>query len=113
VETANQQYHLILADIAMAAAIKTYDRDYEPAAGGAAYHPGSIRDGWLGRTSDGGLRRHVTAMATAGVASLAGMPPERLGSAAAAYGVPLDPDLVSRIAEHFSAKRDAVLTYRR
>ena len=52
-------------------------------------------------------------MATAGVASLVGMPPEQLGSAATAYGVPLDADLVSRIAEHFSAKRDAVLTYRR
>ncbi len=112
-ETANQQYHLILADIAMAAAIKTYDRDYEPSSSGGAYHPGSIRDGWLGRTSDDGLRRQVTAMATAGVASLAGLPPEQLGSAAAAYGVPLDPDLVLRIAEHFSSKRDAVLTYRR
>ena len=112
-ETANQQYHLILADIAMAAAIKTYDRDYKPSSSSEAYRPGSIRDSWLGQTLDDGLRRQVTAMATAGVASLAGTPPEQLGSAAAAFGIPLAPDLVSRIAEHFSAKRDAVLTYRR
>ena len=50
VEAANQQYHLILADIAMAAAIKTYDRDYKPPPASEAYRPGSIRDRWLGQT---------------------------------------------------------------
>ena len=39
VETANQQFHLILADIAMAAAIKTYDRDYEPSAAARPISP--------------------------------------------------------------------------
>ena len=77
-----------------------YDRDYRPSASGEAYRPGSIRDGWLGRTfGRRTAQRQVTAMATAGVASLAGLPPEQLGSAAAAYGVPLDPDLVLRIAD--------------
>ena len=38
--SANQRYHLMLADIAMAAAIKTFDPDYA-IAGGERHAPGS------------------------------------------------------------------------
>ena len=38
--SANQRYHMVLADIAMAAAIKTFDPDYA-IAGGERHAPGS------------------------------------------------------------------------
>ena len=99
--------------IAMAAAIRIYDRDYRIAVEQAAYVPAAIRDAWLERTSDLGLHRRVTALANAGVGSLQGLPAYRLAAAAVAHGVPLPPDLAERMAEHFAGKREAVLTYDR
>ena len=109
--TANQLYHLILADIAMAGAIK--------ACGGsvtlseADYEPGSLRDRWLANATDAGLRARVTAMASAGVGSLSGMEGERVLAAAESYGVPLKATVAEAIAEHFANKREALLTYNR
>jgi hypothetical protein len=111
--TTNQSFHLILADIAMAAAIRVYDREHPLAVADDSYRPGCIRDGWLDRTSDQNLRQKVTAMATAGMGSLQRMPAEELVFAAQAYGVPLGGGLAESLMEHFSNKRDAVLTYRR
>ena len=111
--TDNQRYHLILADIAMAAAIRTHDCGSAVTVGAEDYSPASIRDSWLAGNQDPALRRRVTAMATAGVASLQGVTAERLATAAQTYGVPLAPGLAEQMVEHFAAKRDAVLTYDR
>ncbi len=110
--SANQRYHLILADIAMAAAIASCGGAVEPE-DRANYAPGSLRDRWLARTSESSLRRRVSAMATAGVASLQSMPAERLAAAAAAWGVPFGENLAEQMADHFETKRDALLTYSR
>ena len=111
--TANQTYHLILADIAMAAAIRIYDRNHHMVVGADTYRPGCIRDAWLEQAGDLHLRQKVTAMAKAGLGSLQTMPAEELVFAAQAYGVPLGGGLAESLMEHFSNKRDAVLTYRR
>lgn len=111
--TSNQTYHLILADIAMAAAIKVFDRDHAVAVGHEDYRPGYVRDFWLGQAASDQLRQRVTAMANAGMGSLQAMPAEDLYFAAQAYGVPLEETVAASMAEHFSDKRDAVLTYRR
>ena len=51
--TANQYFHMLLGDIAMCMAIKTYDKDYRLQAGPAdAYVPGSLRDAWLEQVQD-------------------------------------------------------------
>ncbi|MDQ0505129.1 head completion/stabilization protein [Xanthobacter agilis] len=108
--TENQRFHLLLADIAMAAAIRgcnssfTLDGDYTP---------GTLRDTWLAATSDDGLKKRVMALANAGFASLQGVPAEQITKAATAYGIPVDDTLAQEIAGHFSAKREAVLRYRR
>ncbi len=109
--TENQQYHMILADIAMMAAIMTYDRDAASGTG-ADYAPGSIREGWLARTGDPALRNRVNAMATAGLASLQGMGAAQLAAAAKSYGVPLTDDDAERMEQHFTLRRQAVLRYR-
>ncbi len=111
--SAKEQYFLILADIAMAAAIKTYDGDYRIAADGENYVPGSIRDAWLERTADSGLRRRVVAMANAGSASLQALPAPQLAATAEAHGVPLAAGMAERMAQYFDSKRNAVLTYNR
>ena len=54
--SAKDRYVLIVADIAMAAAIKTHDRDYVFAAYGVDYIPGSLRERWLAGTGDNALR---------------------------------------------------------
>ena len=112
-QSANQTYHLILADIAMAAAIRIYDRSHFVTVGDDDYRPGCIRDLWLEQAEDQQLRQKVTAMATAGIGSLQGMPAEELVFAARAYGVPLAAGQAESVMEHFTNKRDAVLTYRR
>src|SRR5690348_1644619 len=99
--TDNQYYHLILADIAMMAAINTYDRQFATETG-AAYVPGSIRDGWLARTGDPALRSRVTAMATAALGSLKNMAATQLAAAAQTYGVPLAADEAERMEQHFT-----------
>jgi hypothetical protein len=112
-QTDNQYYHLILADIAMAAAIRTCDHEYVRDADDKDYVPASIRDGWLARTSNPSLRQRVLALASAGLASLQKLEAEPLARAAETYGVPLAPGQAGLIAEHFANKRDAVLTYTR
>lgn len=112
-QTSNQTYHLILADIAMAAAIKVYDRQGAPNVDAGTYRPGSLRDQWLEGGADERLRRQVTAMANAGLGSLQSMPAEELVFAAKNYGVPLDLDQARRLSEHFSTRRDAFMSYRR
>lgn len=112
-QTANQTYHLILADIAMAAAIQVYDRQGAPLVDAGTYRPGALRDLWLGGGADEQVRRQVTAMANAGLGSLQSMPAEELVFAARNYGVPLDLEQAERLHEHFSARRDAFMSYRR
>ncbi|PPQ35351.1 hypothetical protein [Rhodopila globiformis] len=110
--TDNQHYHLILADIAMMAAINTYDHQSATETG-AGYTPGSIRDGWLARTADPALRSRVTAMAAAALGSLKNMAATQLAAVARTYGVPLAADEAERMEQHFNGKRNAVLTYQR
>nr|WP_294501169.1 hypothetical protein [uncultured Rhodopila sp.] len=109
--TDNQTYHMILADIAMMAAISTFDRQSVVPVG-AEYLPGSIRETWLARTGDPALRSRVNAMATAGFASLQGMPATQLAAAAQTYGVPLTVSDAERMEQHFINRREAVLRYR-
>lgn len=111
--TANQTYHLILADIAMAAALSVHDSTWLQAASDQPYTPGAIRDRWLAADHAPPLRRMVSAMATAGVASLQSVPGERLLSLAETYGVPLDAATADALAAHFVAKQDAFLSYTR
>jgi hypothetical protein len=111
VPTENQQFHLILADIAMMAAISTYDRQSVVAVG-PEYSPGSVREGWLVRTGDPALRNRVNAMATAGFASLQGMQAAQLAAAAKTYGFPVTVEDAERMAQHFTNRREAVLRYR-
>jgi hypothetical protein len=110
--SANQRYHLMLADIAMAAAIKTFDSGYA-VAGGDSYAPGSVRDAWLAQCSDEGLKKRVSAMATAGVHALKALSAEQLAAAAENYGIALADGMSERLADHFEAKRNAVLSYNR
>lgn len=111
--TLNQHYHLILADIAMAAAIKTLDRGYIFYTGSGGYAPGAIRDQWLNDTLDDRLRKRVTAMANAGLASLQSLAPEKLARMAEQYGIPVGGELAGMIAGHFDAKREAWISYNR
>jgi hypothetical protein len=110
--SANQRYHLMLADIAMAAAIKTFDPDYA-IAGGERYAPGFVRDAWLAQCSDESLKKRVSAMASAGVNSLKALSADRLAAAAETYGISLAEGASESMAEHFEAKRNAVLSYNR
>lgn len=109
--TENQKFHLLLADIAMAAAITTAGSTFT-APPQDVYEPGVIRDNWLATASDETLKRRVLSLANAGVASLQGVPPEQLFKAAEKYGIPVDADLADRIAVHFTDKREAIIRYR-
>ena len=111
--SAKDQYVLIVADIAMAAAIETHNAGYVFPADGADYVPGSLRQRWLASTGDSMLRKQVTSMASAAAASLQQRTGEQLADAADKYGVPLTPDTAQRIAEYFEARRNAVLSYNR
>lgn len=111
--TTNQLYHLILADIAMAAAIRVYDSARVEPPDPRTYVPGQVRDSWMARTQPGSTKRNVLAMATAGVASLQECDAEKLAAMADVYGIPLSSDVVTGIAGHFQNRREAVLTYRR
>jgi hypothetical protein len=109
--SANQRYHLMLADIAMAAAIKTHDPGYAIAGGSVA--PGALRDAWLAQCGDESLKKRVSAMASAGVNALKALPAEKLAAAAATYGIALADGASERLADHFESKRNAVLSYDR
>ncbi len=110
--SANQRYHLMLADIAMAAAIKTFDPKYA-IAGGEGCAPGAIRDVWLAQCGDEGLKKRVSAMASAGVNALKALDADQLAAAAEKYGITLTDGASERMADHFEAKRNAVLSYNR
>jgi len=111
--TKNQQFHLILADIATAMAAGIMDNAYRKTADTAGYQPGSIRDDWLRHSTDKALNQRVTALANAGIASLSNLPASALLDKAERFGVPLDMALAQEIATHFKEKREAVLTYNR
>jgi len=106
----NQYFHLLLADIAMAAAITTTGSTYETPVG--AYAPGALRDGWLAAATDEYLKRRVIALANAGVASLQGVDADQLHRAAEKYSIPIDGTLADVIALHFNNKREAIIRYR-
>jgi hypothetical protein len=110
--SAKQEYHLILADIALAAAIATWDNTGAPWPGGA-YTPGCIYEAWQTRTMEDGLRKRVMAMATAGASALQRLPGERLAATAAGFGIPLDAETAELVAEYFTGKREMVLVYNR
>ena len=110
--SANQRYHLMLADIAMAAAIRTFDPGYTIATG-EGFAPGGLRDAWLAQCSDEGLKKRVSAMASAGVNALKALSAGQLASAAETYGITLSDGMSERLADHFEAKRNAVLSYNR
>lgn len=106
----NQIFHLLLADIAMAAAIQTMGAEFSAPEG--EYKPGAIRDQYLATAKEDSARKKVLAMANAGVASLQGVDPDQLTRAAEKYGVPIDAALADRIAVHFSDKREGIIRYR-
>lgn len=110
--TTNQTFHLLLADIAMAMAISTYDRAYSIAEHLADYTPGRLRDDWLAQAQDNELRRKVTALANAGMGSLQRLEDAQLNAAAERYGIPVGPELAQEIVAHFERRRTAVLRYR-
>lgn len=111
--TKNQQFHLILADIATAMAAGIMDSTYRIGADAAHYQPGAIRDDWFEHSADTALNQRVTALANAGIASLSNLPAAALLDKAERFGVPLDAALAEEIATHFKDKREAVLTYNR
>jgi hypothetical protein len=110
--SAKQEYHLIVADIALAASIATWGNAATVWPGGA-YTPGCIYEAWQARTGDERLRKRVMAMATAGASALQRLPGERLAATAAGFGIPLDAETAERIAEYFTGKREMVLQYNR
>ncbi|EXJ15812.1 hypothetical protein [Imhoffiella purpurea] len=111
--TANQFFHLLLGDIAMAAAISTYDPGYSVAQRPGNYAPGRLRDDWLAQAGDGALRQRVVGLANAGMGALQRMEQETLTATAARYGIPIDAAVAQEVAEHFERRRNAVLRYRR
>lgn len=111
--TKNQEYHLLLADIAMAMAISTYDPDNLVSYAEGDYAPGALRDAWLAGNTDRLLRQKVTALASAGLASLQTRDAAGLLEKAGGFGVPLPAAVADDIVQHFADKRAAVLTYRR
>ena len=109
-ELTNQQFfNLLLADIAMAAAIRTVDGDFVAP---EDYQPGKIRTEWIAAHSDEALQRRVFALANAGLGSLQGVDDEQLTRAADKYGVPIDAALAENISQFFAGKRQALLRYR-
>jgi len=112
-QSANQTYHLILSDIAMAAAIRTHDPANAVVVAEEDYLPGAVRDAWFEQVTDDELRRKVSAMASAGVASLSALAPEQISRAAATFGVPLAFSSAEEMVAHFTNRREAVLRYRR
>jgi hypothetical protein len=111
--TKAQIYQAVLADIAMAMAIRTLDPDYAHGQNLADYAPGAIRDGWLNSQQDKLLRMRVKPLATAGTASLQLLAGEELLRQAENYGVPLNAELANEIAEFLEFKRSVAMTYNR
>lgn len=110
--TRNQLFHMILADIAMSMAVKTLNAG-ELQTSRETYRPGVIRDLWLESALDKHMRQRVLSLANAGMGSLTGLDSTALLDQANRFGVPMDTALAAEIAQHFSDKRDAVLTYKR
>lgn len=108
--TDNQLFNLLLADIAMAAAIKTNGEALTPPEN---YAPGVIRDAWLAANKDEVKQRRVLSLANAALASLQGVDGPQLTQAAEKYGVPIDAELGEKISKYFEDKRQALLRYRR
>lgn len=111
--TTNQYFHLLLGDIAMAAAISTYDPEYALAEPLMDYAPGQVRDVWLAQVADSTLRQRVLGLANASMGSLQRMEREALTATAAHYAIPIDAELAREVADHFERRRNAVLRYRR
>jgi hypothetical protein len=104
-----RHFHLILADIAVAAAVQGCG--HSKLVLDAAYVPGAIRDLWQEVAPDDSSLRRVNSLANAGVGALQGQGSDAILNAATRYGVPLNADLAGEIASHFAERRDAVLTY--
>jgi hypothetical protein len=107
--TSQQFFNLLLADIAMAAAVKTVQGEF---AAPENYEPGKIRTEWIAAHSDEGLQRRVFSLANAALASLQGVDGAQLTQAAEKYGVPVGAELGEKISQFFNDKREAVLRYR-
>jgi hypothetical protein len=105
-----RHFHLILADIAVAAAARSLRRSELVLAPGS-YRPGAIRDLWQEIAPDDATLRRVNALANAGTAALQQQDAGKLLDAAIRYGIPLDATLAADIAGHFAERRDAVMTY--
>jgi hypothetical protein len=105
------EFQAMLGDLAMAMAISAQDPEYPLAERPAEYSPGRLRDDWLKQVKDLRLRLRVVGLANAGMGSLQHMEHAALCSTAARYGIPIDAGLAEEIAEHFEARRSAVLRY--
>jgi hypothetical protein len=106
-------YHLILIDIAFAAAARACGEQIDAPVPGSEYRPGSIRSRWLARQAPHAVQQRVTALAAASSASLSRISAAQLLTLAARYGVPVAEEIAERIASYFQSRRDAVLTYDR
>jgi hypothetical protein len=109
----HQTYVGVLTELGMAAAISVLDRGYRLEAGANGHVWGALREDWFASRRDQDLRNRVTGMASAAATALARLPAEDLFEAAQTYGLPIPRRLAKEIAEHFSIRRDEVLTYRR
>lgn len=107
-----RHFHLILADIAVAAAAQSLGHSEKVTAPGS-YLPGAIRDLWQENAPDDATLRRVNSLANAGTAALQQQDAGKLHAAATRYGIPLDATLAADIAGHFAERRDAVMTYDR
>lgn len=111
--TTNQTYHLILADIAMIAVVRSLAGEDRAPVVSDPYVPGNPRDAWLAAETDRLLTLRVKAAANAGLGALLAAPAAIILKAANETGVPMTEERADEIAEFFQNKRDAVLRYRR
>jgi hypothetical protein len=107
------EFHLILIDIAFAAAAQACGVQADEPGPATAYVPGSIRSRWLARNAPPDVQQRVTALATASSASLSQITAEQLLTLAARYSVPVAPETAERIATYFLSKREGLITYNR
>jgi hypothetical protein len=106
-------YVSIVADIAMAAALRVHDPDYVVPDRWAGGNYGRLRDRWLKTNPGPTARETILGLASAGATALTRMPADRLRAVAGTYGFDLPDDLAAAVAKHFSERREEVLTYRR
>ena len=103
----------VLTDLGMAAAIAVLDHSYRYERVASVGDEGGLRADWFSKRTDPDLRNRVTGMASAAATALSRLTADDLFEAAQTYGMPIPKRLAKEISEHFSVRRDEVLTYQR